>query len=138
MPPTMAPAASDSTARKPCDGTPITTTLAPSTASVIDDVATSDSGRRASARYVLFSASLVDLGRQGRTPRPQDRLCPTAATIAATVVPHDPAPITATLVPIDSPYRSSLRGGPGPAALRRPGGAGAAVDSAACGPRSSP
>ena len=50
VPSTIAGTALDSTSRKPCDGTPITTTLAPSSASAIDEVARSDSGSKASPR----------------------------------------------------------------------------------------
>src|SRR6202008_2279644 len=113
-------AASDSTVRKPWDGTPTTSTSAPDTASSRSLVARRVSGSVKPDRYDGFSCfSLTAVARSGLRAHSVVGLRP--ALSAATVVPHDPAPSTVTRIGSQTraaPYRGALR------YFRRVGGVG--------------
>ena len=83
--------ASPSTARRPCDGTPSTSTSAPTQASSSDAVACSATAAR---RRAGTSGSRARRGSARRAParRAHNVVATFPAAIAATAVPHDPAP----------------------------------------------
>src|SRR5687768_5951877 len=90
-------AACSSTARKPWDGTPTTTTSALDTASSMSLVARRSSGKVKPARYDGFSCfSLTAAVRSGLRAQSVVGLRP--ALSEATVVPQDPAPSTVTRI----------------------------------------
>jgi len=88
-------AASTNTARNPCDGTAITTTSAAASASSSDAVEQSAGGSAAPGRYAEFAWS-VAISSATSFRRAHSTVGLWAADSAATVVPHEPAPITAT------------------------------------------
>ncbi len=87
--------ASASTVRKPCDGTPSTITSASAHASSSDAVACRLSGKRAPGRYAEFSCAEV-ISAASSCRRAQSVVGALPAAIAATAVPHEPAPTTPT------------------------------------------
>ena len=87
--------ASSRTVRMPCDGIPSTTTSAPANASSIDPVARRPAVSSMPARYSGFSwRASMHSARSGL--RAQSTVSAFVAAIAATAVPHDPAPATTT------------------------------------------
>ena len=112
--------ASASTARRPCDGTAITTTSAPRAR--LGEVGGRVQARRAArcragSRGSRASASMR-AGELGAARPQHGRRVP--ATIAATAVPHEPAPTTATRVTRVLPVRARGLGIAPPPRRRRP------------------